>query len=173
MKTKALVSELFFNKTKIMILYTLNSIGLVVFGIAGVVLIGKLIDNVIVPSDQSYLSLLLTLLAIDAVMLVGMMFLKEKQVSNITSNVATGIAKNAHEALLKAELSDVEKEGVIELAENIFENSVAISERYVKKNMLTLIDKSIYILTLFLTLIFVKFWCIITNVWFLGFFSII
>ena len=79
MKTKALISELFFNKTKIMILYTLNSIGLVVFGIAGVVLIGKLIDNVIVPSDQSYLSLLLTLLAIDAVMLVGMMFLKEKQ----------------------------------------------------------------------------------------------
>ena len=156
MKTKALVSELFFNKTKIMILYTLNSIGLVVFGIAGVVLIGKLIDNVIVPSDQSYLSLLLTLLAIDAVMLVGMMFLKEKQVSNITSNVATGIAKNAHEALLKAELSDVEKEGISELAENIFENSMAISERYVKKNMLTLIDKSIYILTLFLTLIFVK-----------------
>ncbi len=148
--------QVLFSQTKefvFFIMFSLLSALLIVFE---TFVIKYYIDDVITGGNHQSTSLCVTFFIIGFALFIVSIVLKSKTKTVLTSNVIKSLAVEAYDAVLYADISEIESDQNDLMINNILINSEKIGNQYLRKNFLKMLESTITVVILFFAMLFIK-----------------
>ncbi len=156
MKIKNLILQYFNDKIRLSIGLGFTMLLIISCKLAGIIAFADLMEKIFVKENYGVLPSRITIIIFSVIFVFALTIVKNKQAVGLSSYISSSLAKNAYESLLNAEINEVEKEEIKEGVKNIVSYSELVGDNYVGKNLLVIIEKSLYIFVTFITLLVIK-----------------
>lgn len=156
MSIKDTILQFVSEKIKLIIAMFFSMLTVTVLKVVTVTVFADLIYEIFTKNNFDALPIRLTIIIVSMLIIFSVSLLKEKQVSNLGTYVSSNLSIKAYKSLLTAEINELEKEEVKLATKNVIDNSKAIGELYITKNLLSVIEKLLFILVSVIGLMIIK-----------------